>query len=149
MKIYGRRHKTLIKDFAKCILPNREVFAKISKEVKDSAVGPDGIPHSAYPANFDTSALILERTAEFFASEEDIQGLDVFNRQFVWFPPKGEVDEDSVAIIRTAGNLRTIFGSNSDSKLIASGIADAISFAITPQVQMGLLPRSTTFPQCG
>ena len=93
--------------------PDREVFSSIIKRVKDSAVGPDGIPYFAYSANLDTSSLILERTIEFFSSEDQVQGLDVFNRQFVWFPPKGEIDEDSVASIRTAGNLRTIFGSNS------------------------------------
>ena len=113
--------------------------------MKDSAVGPDGIPYSAYSANTELSANILDHTAECFGTEDDIQGLDTFNRQYVWFPPKGEVDQDSVAIIRTAGNLRTIFGSNSDSKLIAGGIADSLScptFAITPPVQRGFLSRT-------
>jgi len=140
LEIYGRRHNALIKDFRSCTLPSREVFGSIIKRVKDSAVGPDGIPYSAYSANIETSSIILEKTTEFFATEEQVSGLDVFNKQFVWFPPKGELDEDSIAIIRTAGNLRTIFGSNSDSKLIASGISDAIStatFAITPNVQRG------------
>ena len=140
LDIYGRRHKDLIKSFKRCVLPDKTVFCKIIKKVKDSAVGPDGIPYSAYSANIDTSSTILESTAKHFGTAEEVQGLDVFNQQFVWFPPKGEVDQDSIAIIRTAGNLRTIFGSNSDSKLIAGGIADALAlptFAITPAMQRG------------
>ena len=60
--------------------------------------------------------------------------------QYVWFPPKGELEEDSTALIRTAGDLRTLFGSNSESKLIASGIADSITsptLAITLASQRG------------
>ena len=60
--------------------------------------------------------------------------MERFNKQFVWFPPKGELEGDSVALIRTAGTVRTIFGSNADSKLIASGVADSIT-TITPANQ--------------
>ena len=60
--------------------------------------------------------------------------------QYVWVLPKGELEGDSVALIRTAGMVRTVFGSNADSKLIASGVADAITtptLAITPANQRG------------
>ena len=112
--------------------------------MEDSAVGPDGIPHSAYSAIVDLSAQILQNTTEHFARDDDIEGLEIFNKQFVRFAPKGEVDEVSIAVVRTAGNLRTIFGSNTDSKYIASGIADVLScptFAITPCSQRGFCQR--------
>ena len=69
---------------------------------------------------------------------EHVPDLERFNMQFVWFPPKGELEEDLTALIRTAGTLRTLFGSNSDSKLIAGGISDSITpatLAITPDCQ--------------
>ena len=59
----------------------------------------------------------------------------------MWFAPKGEVDDDSVAVLRSPDNLRTIFGSNADAKLISSGVSDSIvdaTLAITPAAQRGL-----------
>ena len=111
-------------------------------KVIDSACGPDGLPYSAYSADLELSGAVLENTSNNFAEEddEDLPDLALFNRQLVWFAPKGEVDEDSVAVLRTPGNLRTIFGSNADSKLISAGISNAISeptFAITPAAQRG------------
>ena len=138
--LYSRKRKELIRSFRSCTLPDREVYTEIIKRVKDSACGPDGIPYSAYGACLATSGIILENTTGYFSSAEDIAGLDKFNMQFVWFPPKGELEEDSTALIRTAGNLRTVFGGNADSKLIASGIADSITsatLAITPANQRG------------
>ena len=116
MDIYGRRHKPLIKAFTKCVLPDNEVFAKITGRVEDSAVGPDGLPYSAYAPLTELSAHILCNTTKHFATEQDLSDLEPFNDQFVWFAPKGELDEDNIAVYRTAGNLRTFFGSNSDSK---------------------------------
>ena len=62
------------------------------------------------------------------------------NRQLCWFAPKGEVDQDSIAVLRTPGNLCTIFGGNADSKLISGAISFAITepaLAITPADQRG------------
>jgi len=58
----------------------------------------------------------------------------------VWFAPKGECEDDKVAVTRTPSNLRIIFGSNADSKLIASSAAEAIlpaTLAVTPRAQRG------------
>ena len=44
----------------------------------------------------------------------------------MWFAPKGELDDDSVAALRTPDNLRTSFGSNADAKLISAGVSDCI-----------------------
>ena len=102
---------------------------------------------SAYAACPDTSAEILENTTELFGREAepghakvDFYDFITLNRQLVWFAPKGEVDEDSVAVLRTPDNLRTIFGSNADVKLISAGISDSIvdeTLAITPEAQRG------------
>ena len=82
----------------------------------------------------------MANTSDYFSTAENVPDLERFNKQFVWFPPKGELEGDSVALIRTAGTVRTIFGSNADSKLIASGVADSITnptLAITPANQSG------------
>ena len=79
-------------------------------------------------------------TSDYFSASSTVQDLERFNKQYVWFPPKGELEGDSVALIRTAATVRIIFGSKSDSKLIASGVADAITdptLAITPANQRG------------
>ena len=52
--------------------------------------------------------------------------LQDFNKQIVWFAPRGECAEDQVAVFRTPGNLRTIFGSNTDNKLIAGAVAETL-----------------------
>ena len=54
---------------------------------------------------------------------------------------EGVVDEDSVAVLRTPGNLRIIFGGNADTKLISGAISFAITdpaLATTPTAQRGL-----------
>ena len=142
LNVYRHRHTGLIKGFANCLLPSKLKFIRIIEKVKDSACGPDGIPYSAYSADPELSGTVLENHTENFATEidENQLNLELFNRQLVWFAPKGEVDEDSIAVLRTPENLRTIFGSNADSKLISAGISDAIveaTLAITPSAQRG------------
>ena len=83
-------------------------LCKIIGRVKDSAVGPDGLPYSAYAPMTELSAHILCNTTKHFATEQDLTDLGEFNDQRVWFAPKGELDEDSIAVYRTASNLRTI-----------------------------------------
>ena len=117
------------------------------KNVKDSATGPYGLPYSAYAACLDTSAQVLENTTELFGREveaghakADCYDFITFNRQVVWLAPKGEVDEDSAAVLRTPDNFHTIFGSNADAKLISAGVSDVIvdaTLAITPAAQRG------------
>ena len=138
--LYSRKHGELINGFRFCILPNSKVSCNIIKRVKDSAPGPDGIPYSAFAACIETSIVILANTSDYFSSSANVPDLERFNKQYCWFPPKGELEGDSVALIPTAGIVRIIFGSNSDSKLIASGVADAITnptLAITPANQRG------------
>ena len=60
--------------------------------------------------------------------------------QLVWFAQKGELDDDSVAVLRKPVNLRTIFGSNADAKLIFAGVSDSIvdaTLELTPAAQRG------------
>jgi hypothetical protein len=68
--------------------------------------------------------------------EIDSDFLKLFNMQLVWFAPKGECEHDKVAVVRTPGNLRTIFGSNCDNELVASCVGCAIlpaTLSVTPQ----------------
>ena len=128
-------------------LPQKERFVAIIKKVKDSATGPNGLPFSAYAAWPGASAQVFENTTELFGREAeaghakaDCYDCITFKKQLVWFAPKGEVDKDSVAVLRAPDNLRTIFGSNADAKLISAGVSDAIvdaTLASTPAAQRG------------
>ncbi len=69
------------------------------------------------------SSQILFNTSTLFANDSQPDNLADFNKHIIWFAPKGECDGDRIAVLRTPGNLRTIFGSNCDGKLIAAGIA--------------------------
>ena len=92
----------------------------IIKRVKDSACGPDGIPYSVYSACTETSStIILENTTEYFSSAEEVSGLDKFIMQFVCFPPKGELEEDSTALISLT-ELQAFFVRSSAPIRIAS-----------------------------
>ena len=127
--------------------PPKKWFTAIIKKVKDSATGFNGIPYSAYAACLDTSAQILENTTELFGEEPELGHCKAdcydflkFNKQLVWFAPKRELDDDSVAVLRNPANLREIFGSDADAKLISAGISDSIvdaTLAITPSAQRG------------
>ena len=88
-------------------------------KVKDSACGPDGIPFSAYKASPVTSAKVMAATTEDLKRGRPKSDLMSLNKQLVWFAPKGSSEQDHTALIRSPNNLRTIFGSNSDSKIIA------------------------------
>ena len=140
--IYGRRHRELISGFGVCSLPGKGNYIRIIKKVKDSACGPDGVPYSAYSADLELSGTILENTSNKLAEESEENQLDLeqLNRQLCWFAPKGVVDQDSIAVLRTPENLRTIFGGNADAKLISGAISFAITepaLAITPAEQRG------------
>ncbi len=66
--------------------------------------------------------------------------LSEFNEQLLWFALKGVCDEDDIAAYRTPGQLRTIFGSNTDCTTIAAGIAAKLvppTLALTPFIQRG------------
>ena len=104
---YGARNAELIANFSGCQLPKKERFIAIIKKVKDSATGTNGIPYSAYAACVETSAQILENTTELFSEEPEpghCKGEQYdfvkLNQQLVWFAPKGELDDDSVAVLR-------------------------------------------------
>ena len=89
----------------------------------------------------------MENTTALFGEEPEpghckgeCYDFEKLNRQLVWFAPKGELDDDSVAVLRTSDNLRTIFGSNADAKLISAGVSDSIvdaTLALTPAAQRG------------
>ena len=53
--------------------------------------------------------------------------------------PKQAIAEDSTAVIRSPSNLRTIFGSNADSKIISGAVATTLK--VTPSSQRGFCRR--------
>ena len=74
------------------------------------------------------------------ATESCPDRLAVFNEQLVWFAFKGVCDEDDIAAHRHPSQLRILFGSNTDSKIVAGGIAGCLTPAtltLTPSNQRG------------
>ena len=74
------------------------------------------------------------------ATEAEPKRLLELNEQFVWFAPKGEQEADDTIVLRDVSDLRTIFGSNADLKILAAGVAESIqqaTLAITPEEQRG------------
>ena len=56
------------------------------------------------PAQRARSAQITENVTDNLTQDRQPEGLEKFKRQLVWFAPKGECDEDSVAVVRTPNN---------------------------------------------
>ena len=96
--------------------PSEHQFQEAIRRSKNSAPGPNGIPYAAYKVLPETSALVLHAHSQLFASDTSPPKLVEFNRQIVWFVPKGMYEHDDTMLIRTPDQLRTIFGSNVDSK---------------------------------
>jgi len=139
LKVYCRNQGHLF-SFSGITLPTRADYRARILRSKDSACGPDGIPYSAYRADSDLSAEILATTSEDLSQVAPKSDLLALNRQLVWFAPKGAFAEDNTAVYRFAGNLRTIFGSNADSKLIAGCVGDKLTppmLESTPEMQRG------------
>ena len=113
---------------------------KYIKRCKDSACGTNGIPYSAYRACPEIAADVFVSQLFVMTSENKPNNLESFNKQVVWFAPKGTHCEDNKQVIRTPDKLRTIFGSNSDSKIVSGAIGCCIQDAtleVTPPMQRG------------
>ena len=106
----------------------------------DGQPGPNGIPYSAYRVVPDLSARVLHATFRQLCSSNSLLDLEEFNRTLVWFAPKGNEPGETIEAIRNPGNLRTIFGGNSDSKLISGTLAHKLTsptLTLTPFIQRG------------
>ena len=127
-------------DFENLEVPDEEKLEKAISLAKDSACGPDGVPYAAYKALRKLSATILRDSIDDLQLEMPQTDLERLNEQFVWMAPKAPSANDGVVVLRTPNNLRTIFGSNADSKLIASATAYELvepTLAVTPLSQRG------------
>ena len=83
---------------------------------------------------------MFANTAKSMSTENRLKNLVDFNRQKVWFAPKGNKAEDKTMVIREPANLRTIFGGNCDNEILSGGIAFSMTpaaLALTPQCQRG------------
>ena len=63
---------------------------------KDSATGPNGIPYSAYRGNRKLASQVLCNHADTMMTPERPARLTEFNKQLVWFAPKGVRDDLSL-----------------------------------------------------
>ena len=55
------------------------------------------------------------------SKEQPKTNLEELNVQKGWFAPKGSLDSDRVAVVRTANNFRTIFGTGKLFKQVVAG----------------------------
>ena len=127
LKVYARRNRHLF-EFHSIEEIEQEDIANTIKFSKHSACGPDGCGYAVYKANIALSSQVLHNAYRDLSKEQPRTDLEEFNMQKGWFAPKGALDSDKVAVVRTANNLRTIFGSNCDSKIIAG----TVGFKMTP-----------------
>ncbi len=74
------------------------------------------------------SASVFANHTAYMSSCVRPSGLEAFNTQLVWFAPKGIQDEDKHVVYREPHQLRTIFRSNKDSKIVSR----ALSYKLTP-----------------
>jgi len=140
LAMYSRRHEGKLAIFSDLELPGGAQFAKILTKLTDSATGINGIPYSAYKAVLQISAEVFASTVQDFAQADRPPELEAFNRQVVWFALKQVFTDDNRAAYRLPNQLRTIFGSNCDCKILSHGLAHSITLgclALTPQMQRG------------
>ena len=148
LDLYAKRCGHLF-EFFSLEAPEIEDYAATFKHAKHSSCGEDGIPHGAYKATTLLSAQVLFNSSNDLASECSDSDLAAYNKQLVWFAPKGVSDEDSVAVVRTPNNLSTIFGSNCDSKLCSGTIAFKFvppTLKCTPMNQRGFCKGRQPIP---
>ena len=127
-------------NFENLELPDQGKLEDAIRRTKDSATGPDGVPYSAYKANVELSAKILHNSMSDLQLDDPQSDLASFNSQLVWMAPKGASAEDGKVVLRTPNNLRTIFGSNADSKIISGATAYELvepTLCVTPSSQRG------------
>ena len=127
LRVYANKNRHLF-EFSELSLPDVADYENCISRLRDSAPGPDGLPYSAYKSCKVLSAQIFANSNSSFASESEPPGLEQFNKQLVWFAPKGVADADSVAVYRAPNQLRTIFGSNTDSKIFNG----TLGYKLTP-----------------
>ena len=133
-------HKSHLFEFDDLELPDSDFFEEYLPRLRDSATGRNGIPYSAYKALIPLSAHVFSVHTEYMSTEIEPVHLESFNEQLIWFALKGVCADDDIAAYREASQLRTIFGSNCDAKIIAGAIASKITpptLALTPPEQRG------------
>ena len=118
----------------------REDFLQNIQVVRNGAPGPNGIPYAAYRACPELSATVFSKAYSDLSSQSPQSNLSVFNESLVWFAPKGVVEGEGSSVVRSPANLRTIFRSICDSKLICGTVSNNITSAtldVTPDLQRG------------
>lgn len=122
-------------------LPDEMNFSEIIIRVEDSAAtGSDGVSSSACKACPLLSSKVLVNCVSDLASEQPAGDLAGFNRQLVCFAPGGIDVSGGTACTRPVENLRTILGSNSDSKLLAGAVSHMLvspTLKVFPEIQRG------------
>ena len=118
-----RRSNFHLFQFSNLPLPDSDFYEEYIPRLRDSATGKNGIPYSAYKAIIPLSAHIFSEHTKYMSSSAQPAGLEIFNQQLMWFAPKGVSAEDDLVVYREPSQLRTIFGSNTDCKIVAGAIA--------------------------
>lgn len=100
---------------------------------KHSARGEDGVSYAACKANSSLSVKVLHNCFSDLASSYPLTDLIAFNKQIVWFAPKGASEDDRVAVMPIFGRKCV---SEIDSGIIFENLANP-TLKVTPQNQMG------------
>jgi hypothetical protein len=115
-------------------------FMGIISSKKDSGVGPDGVPYSAYKLTGDVGGGVL-----YDCYVQIMKGAfpnDKFNHSFLWCLPKAALSDRQDANARFANETRALSGSNGDQKIIGTAIispAKGIAQHLCHDAQGGLL----------
>ena len=136
---YLRKQRHLFQ-FEDIRLPTEDDFIDYIGHLKHSTPGMNGIPYAGYQACPIYSARVMRNTTLDLSLETPATNLRKFNQQLVWFSPKAASDDTGSAVTRTASSVRTIFGGNSDCKVIAGAVSHQLvpaTLALTPWIQRG------------
>jgi len=137
--LYRTSNPSIITLIYNWILPYSDFLAIISSK-KDSGVGPDGIPYSAYKITGDIGGEVLYNCyfhvmSGAFPSKE-------FNHAFLWCLSKAALTDRSDVDSRFAKETRALSGSNADHKIIGTAFispAKGVAQSICHNAQGGLL----------
>jgi len=108
------------------VLPGE--VADFLARVKDSGVGPDGIPYSAWEAGGEDAALTLSGVANTMC--ETAVPPHRFNESLTVLPPKSTKPTDQERVIRPADETRPLSLKNSDNKTVAGVVNNRFAGAL-------------------
>lgn len=113
--------------------PKLEVVERVLARATDSAPGPDGLRYRAWRAAGAEASGALHALLWAFMAGEPVP--EDFAEALMIFLPKGEVEEDCVAVGRKASVTRPLGLMNSDAKVVQAAVAHSLSEHVAPHAR--------------